>query len=136
MGKSSKTINISQTGGFDPSISKGVEEMIDDPLYKIGEEYILFLRNVSDNSVDESISELYRIVNPFGRYLIENNIVASYGEMYRIETDTMVMNINELEIQIDEAVKLLSSLTEQPVETSMPVEETNPTLTEIITPTP
>lgn len=105
MGESSLKITIMQTGGFDPNISSGVEEIADDPLYKVGEEYILFLINISGDPVHAPDRELYRIVNPFGRYRvdIDNERVFSYGQP--MNSVQLPADITELEAQIMQAAQ-------------------------------
>jgi hypothetical protein len=98
-GEHQESIRIMQTGGFDPSVSKAIEEVIDDPLYKVGEEYILFLVDISGDAVQAPNSQLYRIVNPFGRYRIDGKIIFSYGQDVR----PGVLTVRELEAQIKNA---------------------------------
>jgi hypothetical protein len=103
MGKPSLKITIMQTGGFDSTISKNRWVMREDPLYNVGEEYILFLVDISGDHIHAPDRELYRTVNPFGRYEINGESVFSYGEPMRpIELPT---NINELETQIEESAQ-------------------------------
>ncbi|MEN9563744.1 MAG: hypothetical protein RIR73_1988, partial [Chloroflexota bacterium] len=85
---------------------------------KTGEEYILFLVDISGDPVHAPNRELYRIVNPFGRYSIQGESVHTYGENFGQDTLLTDLNIIELELQIEEAIKSLT----------IPVE--------IITPTP
>jgi hypothetical protein len=111
-GKSPSNITVVQTGGFDPAISKSVEEMIDDPLYKVGEEYILFLVDISGDKVQAPDRELYRIVNPFGRYRINGgNNVFSYGQNPKADAPHGILDIRELEAQIEQAIDLTPSPT-------------------------
>ncbi|GIW61045.1 MAG: hypothetical protein KatS3mg087_2111 [Patescibacteria group bacterium] len=102
LGQPSHKITVMQTGGFDPSISRGVEEIADDPLYKLGEEYILFLVDISGDHVHAPDRELYRIVNPFGRYRVIHEKVISYGQS---ETIALPTNITDLEFQIEQSVQ-------------------------------
>ena len=96
-------IVVMQTGGFDPSISSGIEEMPDDPLYRPGEEYILFLVEISGDKVHAPDRELYRVVNPFGRYKVEGENVLSYGQSK--DSVTLPTAIEELEAQIIQTVQ-------------------------------
>lgn len=107
-GKSRLNITVMQTGGFDPTISKSVEEIADDPLYKVGEEYILFLVDISGDRVQAPDRELYRIVNPFGRYGINDENVFSYGQNLGVNTFSVIPNISELETQIEQAIQELN----------------------------
>lgn len=80
--------------------------MREDPLYKVGEEYILFLVDISGDHIHAPDRELYRIVNPFGRYGIDDENVLSYGEpLQPIELPT---NIHELERQIEISIQELN----------------------------
>lgn len=107
VGKPSATITVMQTGGFDLTVSKGVEEDAEDPLYKIGEEYILFLVDISGDPIHAPDRELYITVNPYGRYRIDNGNFFMYGqnsqEPYKFPT-----SIIDLEIQIDRAARELN----------------------------
>jgi len=102
-GNESMKITVMQTGGFDPAVSKIRWVLAEDPLYKVGEEYILFLVDISGDHIHAPDRELYRTVNPFGRYGIDGERVFTYGEPLRpIELPT---NIHELETQIEESVR-------------------------------
>lgn len=107
-GISRETIEVAQTGGFDPAVAKNVIELMDDPLYKTGEEYILFLVNISGDPIHAPDRELYRIVNPFGRYSIQGESAHSYGENFGQDTLPTDLSIIELELQIEEAIKSLT----------------------------
>jgi hypothetical protein len=99
LGEPSLKITVMQTGGFDSTISKNRWVMREDPLYKVGEEYILFLVDISGDHIHAPDRKLYRTVNPFGRYGIDGESVLSYGEpLQSIELPT---NIHELETQIE-----------------------------------
>ncbi len=103
-GKSRLNITVMQTGGFDPTISKSVEEIADDPLYKVGEEYILFLVDISGDKVHAPDRELYRTVNPFGRYKVDGEKVFSYGQNPTSDTLSFVSTASELESQIEQTI--------------------------------
>ncbi|MFZ5858591.1 MAG: hypothetical protein ACOYZ6_17320 [Chloroflexota bacterium] len=102
MGTPLSTITIMQTGGYEPTVSKGIEEMADDPLYKIGEVYVLFLVDISGDHVHAPNRALYRIVNPFGRYRVDDTNVVTYGQnpLRLIQLPTKLL---ELETQIEQA---------------------------------
>jgi hypothetical protein len=97
-GKSSSKITVMQTGGSIPENYNGQSEMADDPLYKVGEEYVLFLVDISGDPVQAPGRELYRIVNPSGRYQIDGTNVSSYGE--NIDSVRLPATLDELEAQI------------------------------------
>lgn len=79
-GKSPSKITVMQTGGTSPDNPRNSIEMRDDPLYHLGEEYVLFLVDISGDPVQAPGRVLYRTVSPFGRYRIEGESVISYGE--------------------------------------------------------
>ena len=98
LGKSDSQIMVMQTGGPQPDNPKNITEMADDPLYQVGEEYVLFLVDISGDSVQAPDRTLYRIVNPSGRYQIIDEAVRTYAESTNdIQRPT---TINELETQI------------------------------------
>ena len=98
-GKPRTNISVTQTGGFDPLVSKNVMQVGDDPLYKAGEEYILFLVDISGDSVQAPNRELYRIVNPFGRYKVNGESVFPYGQNL-MRSVKLPASVKELEAQI------------------------------------
>ncbi len=67
-----------QTGG--DLLTKSGElarlEIAEDPLYKAGEEMILFLVDISDDPVHAGGRSLYRTVNPAGRFLVEGGLAS------------------------------------------------------------
>ena len=78
-GKAASKITVMQTGGTRPNLRSRIE-VRDDPLYHLGEEYVLFLVDISGDAVQAPGRVLYRTVSPFGRYRIEGENVLSYGE--------------------------------------------------------
>ncbi len=80
VGKAPSVLTVMQTGGVQPDNSQNVTEMADDPLYRIGEEYILFLIDISGDKVQAPNGILYRIVNPAGRYIVLGDAVQSYTD--------------------------------------------------------
>lgn len=107
LGESPLQITVMQTGGYDPTVSKGVVDAADDPLYKVGEGYILFLVNVSGDHIHAPDRELYRIVNPFGRYGIDGETVFSYGQNSGTDAAFVTSTIKDLEMQIEQIIDLL-----------------------------
>lgn len=103
VGKSDSQIMVMQTGGPQPDNPTNITEMADDPLYQVGEEYILFLVDISGDSVQAPDRTLYRIVNPSGRYQINGETVRTYGE--NVATDLRPTTLTDLERQITSAVK-------------------------------
>lgn len=80
VGKSTSEIMVVQTGGPNPNNPNNIMQMVDDPLYQVGEEYILFLVDISGDSIQAPDRTLYRVVNPSGRYQISDGAVEAYGE--------------------------------------------------------
>lgn len=111
MGKPSLKITVAQDGGFDQTVSNGVEETADDPLYNVGEEYILFLVDISGDPIHAPDRELYRVINPFGRYRIDGESVFSYGQFAGqyagMDTFSVIKNISELKTQIGQAISFM-----------------------------
>lgn len=60
---------VMQTGGA-MSSTQHTMQMPDDPLYSVGEEYILFLVDISGDEIHASDRQLYRTVNPTGRFQV------------------------------------------------------------------
>jgi hypothetical protein len=99
-GQPLERISVMQTGRMDPNNPDLRSEMRDDPLYKVGEEYVLFLVDISGDPIQAPDRELYRIVNPYGRYKIEGQNVTSYGE--EKEKIALPITLDELITQIKE----------------------------------
>lgn len=97
-GKASENITIMQTGGIDFANPEVRSEMNDDPLYEIGEEYVLFLVDISGDPIQAPDRELFRIVNPYGRYRVEPNGITCLGEDKSVAD--LPISLEELEIQI------------------------------------
>jgi hypothetical protein len=102
VGEPSKIITVTQSGGFNPAVSKGVEEQANDPLYEVGEEYVLFLIDISADQIGAPDRELYRVINPFGRYGVNGKSVFSYGQ--NLKTFESPTKFNDLEAQIENAI--------------------------------
>jgi hypothetical protein len=92
---------VMQTGGVLPSSAETVA-MPDDPLYDVGEEYVLFLVDISGDKMHAPDRQLYRVVNPAGRFLVANGRVNNYDALQRIDSQ-LPRTIEELEKQIHEA---------------------------------
>lgn len=99
-GKRSQFITVVQTGGYDPNLSNKIEEVADDPLYKKGEIYVLFLVDISGDPIQAPNKELYRIINPFARYRISGEQASSYGEKLDIKALKLPTTLYDLEYQI------------------------------------
>jgi len=90
---------VMQTGGKLPSGETA--QFSDDPLYRVGEEYVLFLVDISGDKIHAPDRELYRIVSPAGRFLIDGNTVTTFAEEYM--NQQLPKTTDELERQIAEA---------------------------------
>lgn len=51
-------------------------ELAEDPLYRIGDEMVLFLVDISGDEVHAADRALYRTVNPSGRFQVEGGLVS------------------------------------------------------------
>lgn len=97
-GKSPAKITVMQTGGVNPANPGSEMSIIDDPLYQVGEEYILFLVDISNDPVQAPGRELYRTVNPAGRYKVAQGRVSSYAQ--NVKSVQLPTTVAELEAQI------------------------------------
>ncbi|MCA9952204.1 MAG: hypothetical protein KDE48_21280 [Anaerolineales bacterium] len=99
-----KELLVMQTGGTTSPSADTVEfvEFSDDPLYRVGEEYILFLVDISGDSLHAPDRQLYRAVSPAGRFQVANGVATTY---WVESTDKLLPNtVNELERQISISV--------------------------------
>ncbi len=106
-------ITVAQTGGLLPAESNWpgrLFEFSEDPLYKPGEEYILFLWDASGDRVHAPERELYLVMTPFARYRIEENgTVYNYSDTTNLSSGSgLPINIEELEKQITFALNTLA----------------------------
>lgn len=106
VGQAPTEITVMQTGGPQPDNPSNIEEFSDDPLYKVGEEYILFLVDISGDAVQAPDRALYRIVNPSGRYAIRGDTVMSYSDIsdQRKQANNVPTSLEKLEAQIARSV--------------------------------
>lgn len=95
-------IYVMQTGGTSQD-GRVVIEFPDDPLYRVGEEYVLFLVDISGDEVQALDRELYRVVNPAGRFLIDGAKVKSFWAD-TAATEMLPLTMEELVAQIKQAV--------------------------------
>ncbi|GAB4580039.1 MAG: hypothetical protein Fur0022_27780 [Anaerolineales bacterium] len=102
-GSADKQIIVMQTGGKVATESgSSLVEVYDDPLFVEGEEYVLFLVDISSDSTHAQGRNLYRTINPAGRYIIQENHVFSYYEY----SDSFIppATLEELLSEIENAV--------------------------------
>lgn len=82
-------------------------ELAEDPLYGVGDEMVLFLVDISDDSVHAADRELYRTVNPAGRYQVEGSLATRVGPR---AAEKAVRGLGELESEIAAAVEMRAQL--------------------------
>ena len=81
-------ITVMQTGGI---LSETAQyeayrtEIASDPLFEVGSEHVLFLKNISGDRIHAPDRTLYRTVNPAGRYRIDGPRVSSTPEFGHVE---------------------------------------------------
>ena len=94
---------IMQTGG---EIAVGGErsrvQLAEDPLYDLDSEMVLFLLDISGDSVHAAGSDLYRTINPAGRYDVQGTLVSSSADFG--PTARRPGTLESLESEIREAV--------------------------------
>ncbi len=63
-------------------------ELSEDPLYQLGDEMVLFLVDISGDKVHAADRQLYRTVNPAGRYQVEGGLVGRLapGDHAKVQT--------------------------------------------------
>ena len=94
-------IYVMQIGGTSPDGSV-LNEFPDDPLYRVGDEYILFMVDISGDKVQAPDRELYRTVNPAGRFLIDGAKVRSFWADPAV-AGTLPQTVDDLVTQIKQA---------------------------------
>ena len=96
-GSADQQITVMQTGGNlpategDPNINFIVDE---DPTFVKGSEQILFLKDISGDTVHAKERKLYIAVNPAGRYLIQGQNVVNFSEFS--ESPQLPKTVDEL----------------------------------------
>jgi hypothetical protein len=101
-GNVEESITVLQTGGFIPGKGgyRGHRlEVEGDPLFQVGQEYVLFLVDISGDPVHAARRKLYRIVNPAGRYAIEGSRVHSDPEFGKADRRPTRLNALLTEIR-------------------------------------
>lgn len=97
-------LSVMQTGG--DLVTRGGKlsrlELREDPIYQLGSEMVLFLVDISGDSVHAPNRDLYRTVNPLGRYEIEGGLAGNYG--FGDHTKARETDLVSLETEIREAV--------------------------------
>ena len=75
-------------------------ELAADPLYEVGDEMVLFLVNISGDPVHAVDRELFRTVNPAGRYQVDGGLAARGDELEK----AAFVGLDALELEIQQAV--------------------------------
>lgn len=109
-------VTVAQTGGLFPADAGSeranrIFEFSEDPLYKLNEEYVLFLWDVSGDKVHAPDRELYLVMTPFARYRVkEDATVYNYSNTVDLSIGSnLPENIEALEEQILSALTVLSA---------------------------
>jgi hypothetical protein len=99
-GITKEIITVMQTGSISPGASDSERQgssIEGDPIFEKGEEFVLFLVDISDDSIHAQGRNLYRIVNPAGRYTIQGSQVYSEAEYlaadYPLSLDELIKQI-------------------------------------------
>ena len=104
-GKDVKKITVKQTGGSINGDPKNRLQLPDDPLYKVGEEYVLFLKDRSGDGGKAPGLELYLTVNPFGRFAINGGGELSSHAVKLDDGAPLPTSLDELERAINKTLK-------------------------------
>ena len=75
-------------------------EAAEDPLYERGDEMVLFLIDISGDSVHAPNRELFRTVNPAGRYLVEGGLVGRIAPHEHAKAQILDLGALEDEIRV------------------------------------
>ena len=76
-------------------------ELAEDPLYEMGDEMVLFLVNISGDPVHAADRELYRTVNPAGRYQVDGGLAARGDQLEKAN----FLALDTLERELRQALK-------------------------------
>ncbi|MDY7092172.1 MAG: hypothetical protein SX243_04285 [Acidobacteriota bacterium] len=90
-------IKVGQTAGF---IDGQKAELLDDPLYEIGTEHVLFLRDVSS----EKNNSGFATVNPAGRYRVLGDQLEIQTSFFEVDPTAAPLDLPSLEAAIRAAV--------------------------------
>lgn len=105
-GQVNRHLTIMQTGGAVGRTDRHPEvnyELEGDPLFVEGSEHVLFLKNISGDSIHGRGREIYRIVNPAGRYTVQGLAVQTTTTDFP-KPFTPPLMLDELVLQITQAV--------------------------------
>lgn len=98
-GKLNKQLTIMQNGG---ELNGQKYVMVGEPLLQVKGEYVLFLVDISGDEIHASGRALYRVVNPAGQYLVQDEQVSTAAEN---ETEAVLpTTLTELQAEIKEVL--------------------------------
>lgn len=99
-------LSVMQTGAdlttLEGSLSR--MELAEDPLYELGDEMVLFLADISGDPVHAVKRQLFRTVNPAGRYQVDGGLVGRLA-MAGDEEKMSILDLSSLEDEIRLAVQ-------------------------------
>ena len=97
------TMTIMQTGGMlaatDRYTAQNVK-LVDDPLFVKGGDHILFLKSITGDSLHAPQRDLYRVVNPAGRYDVHGETLVTHTDF---RPELLPSRLSDLVDQIEEA---------------------------------
>lgn len=106
-GSAPAEITVLQTGGKAPRTDKHPAldlYMDEDPLYQVGTEHVLFLKDISGDAVHATDRQLYRVVNPAGRYFVDGSAVSAASKMGAAERPTLLTGLeSQIRWAVDQA---------------------------------
>ena len=93
-------IELLQTGGI---VNGELVQVADDPLYQLGGEHVLFLKDITGDAVHASGAGLFRTVNPASRYdLLGDQVVRTVDlgdDLVSLDLDGLVAQIRTAQTQ-------------------------------------
>ncbi|MEM8932442.1 MAG: hypothetical protein AAGE94_14770 [Acidobacteriota bacterium] len=105
-------LQVMQTGG-EYTLKNGtvnLVEMNDDPIYRFGDEMVLFLADISGDSVHAADRQLFRTVNPMGRFQVQGTTVQRPGHRTQLKGAERVADLGSLSAEIQAAVSEIDAL--------------------------
>ncbi len=82
-GSAEDTITVMQTGGLPGAVAADATpfSLFGDPIFIVGSEHILFLVDITNDGVHSTGRNLYRTMNPFGRYEIKDGVLITPADV-------------------------------------------------------
>lgn len=94
-------VKVLQTGG---ELGGERSELLDDPLYRVGTEHVLFLRDLATEGPQAGGEATFVTVNPAGRYEVEGEQVLAQTTFFGADPEAAATDLGELEAEIRAAV--------------------------------